>query len=76
MVPLGEVETSNIHARVDELDQNVNIVDGLSKRADNLSSAHRNIDAFKDARELNSSGGVLANLFRGIYHICLSNAWI
>jgi hypothetical protein len=55
VIALGEVETSNVHAGINHLDDLVNIIAGLAEGADDLRATLGNVDSFEDASELDAS---------------------
>jgi hypothetical protein len=56
VVAVGEVETGDIHAGVDHLNEHLGGVAGGAERADDLGAAEAGIDGFEDVVELDVLG--------------------
>ena len=70
MVSVGEVETGDIHACIEHLDQHVNIPAGGSESTNDLSLAHGKVDLLENVLELDA-GGIRAGWLGGFYHLVL-----
>ena len=70
VITVGEVETGDIHACIEHLNQHVNIPAGGSESTNDLSLAHGKVDLLENVLELDA-GGIRACWLGGFYHLVL-----
>ncbi len=67
MVTVREVETRDVHASIDHVDELINLIAGRAEGADDFGFAKFCVDGFEDVGELDAcrvSGWVLFHMYR------------
>ena len=55
MIAVREVETGDVHASIEHLDEHVGVPAGWSECADDLGLAHVEVDSLEDVLEANAA---------------------
>ena len=70
VIAVREVESGDVHASVEHLDEHVSVPTGGSKCADDLGLAHVEVDLLEDVLEANATGIAAAGVC--FYHSILT----